>query len=240
MSMARNGIEHVADYFPYGKILREYVESDEERFLTTQHERDRETGLDYRGARYYDADVARFLSLDPLATRYLDQSPYHYVLGNPIKYIDPTGKSSESTGEESTGWTENHVRLNEVFGDAYGFNSSINTSISKGNGKYVLGIHSNAAPDDDFDAGHAWISITSPDGVITTYGLWPDDHRYFDGQDPNGTKTDIRIDTEAELKDMRKSYTYHRYTDITETQYKQFLKLVNKNVEWGYTYTCAS
>ena len=128
---SRNRIEHVADYFPYGKILREYIDNDQERYLTTQHERDVETGLDYRGARYYDADVARFLSLDPLAATYLEWSAYHYVLGNPTKYIDPTGMSSESTGEESTGWTENHVRLNETFGDTYGFNSTINSEIAK-------------------------------------------------------------------------------------------------------------
>ncbi|GAB4245613.1 MAG: hypothetical protein Kow0027_06090 [Saprospiraceae bacterium] len=32
-----------------------------ERFQTTYHERDLETGLDYRYARFYDADVGRFL-----------------------------------------------------------------------------------------------------------------------------------------------------------------------------------
>ncbi|MBL0051175.1 MAG: hypothetical protein IPP29_06450 [Bacteroidetes bacterium] len=39
----------------------------QEKYLTTHHQRDEETGLDYRGARFYDCDVARFLSLDPLA-----------------------------------------------------------------------------------------------------------------------------------------------------------------------------
>jgi len=123
-------IKHDADYFPYGKMLREFVDSDEEKYLTTQHERNRETGLDYRGARYYDSDVATFLSLDPLAATYPEWSDYHYVLGNPVTYIDLTGMSSESTGEESTGWTANHVYLNEVFGDTYGFNSAINSAVN--------------------------------------------------------------------------------------------------------------
>ena len=43
--------------------------------MTTQHERDQETGLDYRGARYYDSDVVRFLSLDPKAANYASWSP---------------------------------------------------------------------------------------------------------------------------------------------------------------------
>ena len=37
-------------YHPYGKILREW-NPQTEKYLTTQHERDTETGLDYRGAR---------------------------------------------------------------------------------------------------------------------------------------------------------------------------------------------
>lgn len=92
---AINKIDYVADYFPYGKVLREYVDGQQERFLTTQHERDVETGLDYRGARYYDSDIARFLSLDPKAADYASWSPYNYVLGNPISLIDPDGKSAE-------------------------------------------------------------------------------------------------------------------------------------------------
>ncbi len=83
------------DYLPYGKVLREYVPSGPEKFLTTGHERDVETGLDYRGARFYDADVARFLSLDPLAADFADVSAYNYVLGNPVSLVDPDGKAPE-------------------------------------------------------------------------------------------------------------------------------------------------
>jgi RHS repeat-associated protein len=88
-------IEHVADYSPYGKIIRENVIIDKAKYLTTQHERDAETGLDYRGARYYDSDIARFLSLDPLACKYPSWSAYNYVLSNPMNLIDPTGKEAE-------------------------------------------------------------------------------------------------------------------------------------------------
>ncbi len=65
---------------------------EEEKFLTAHHERDQETELDYRGARFYDADIGRFLSLDPLAVEYPTLSDYSYVLGNPISLIDPTGR----------------------------------------------------------------------------------------------------------------------------------------------------
>ncbi len=88
-------VEAVVDYYPYGKILREYHNSEREKYLTTQHERDAETGLDYRGARFYDADLGRFLSLDPLAADFPDWSDYNYVLGNPLRYIDRDGRSPD-------------------------------------------------------------------------------------------------------------------------------------------------
>ena len=49
------------DYYPYGKHLRWYFADGHERFQTTEHERDLESGLDYRGARYYDAVYGRFM-----------------------------------------------------------------------------------------------------------------------------------------------------------------------------------
>ena len=40
-------IVNALDYYSYGKILRQYDNGD--RYLTTGHERDQKTGLDYRG-----------------------------------------------------------------------------------------------------------------------------------------------------------------------------------------------
>lgn len=94
-------LEHVADYYPYGKILREYVNGVQDKYLTTHHERDQETGLDYRGARYYDSDVARFLSLDPLATKFAKWSAYNYVFSNPISLVDPSGMSATNYEDEN-------------------------------------------------------------------------------------------------------------------------------------------
>jgi len=87
-------VKNAMDYYPYGKMLREYDNGDGDRYLTTMHERDRETGLDYRGARYYDSDIARFLSLDPLASKYPLISAYNNVSGNPIAFIDPDGREN--------------------------------------------------------------------------------------------------------------------------------------------------
>jgi len=85
-------VESALDYYPFGKILREYHAGQKEKYLTTQHERDGETGFDYRGARIYDSDLGRFLSLDPASIIYPSLSDFSYVNNNPVKYIDPTGK----------------------------------------------------------------------------------------------------------------------------------------------------
>ncbi|MEM6965152.1 MAG: RHS repeat-associated core domain-containing protein, partial [Bacteroidota bacterium] len=87
-------LESVLNYYPYGKILEEYYSfGPSEKYLTTHHERDLESGLDYRGARMYDSDVGRFLSLDPLAMEFPGWSDYNYVLGNPVMFIDPDGRA---------------------------------------------------------------------------------------------------------------------------------------------------
>ncbi len=82
-------VESASDYYPYGKALRSYGQ---ERYQSTYHERDSESGFDYRGARFYDSDVARFNSLDPNASDYASWSDYSYVLCNPVNLVDPDGK----------------------------------------------------------------------------------------------------------------------------------------------------
>jgi RHS repeat-associated protein len=96
------------DYFPYGKILRQFIKTPE-KYVTTGHERGVETGLDYRGARFYDSDVARFLSLDPLAAKFPERSAYNYVLGNLVMFIDPDGKAPDDFVKREDGsiWDDN-------------------------------------------------------------------------------------------------------------------------------------
>ena len=57
----------------------------------TGREHDRETGLRYYRARYYDGEVGRFISEDTIAIAGGDVNFYNYVGGNPINYVDPSG-----------------------------------------------------------------------------------------------------------------------------------------------------
>src|SRR5690606_36574176 len=56
-------------------------------------EMDRETGMYYYGARYYDPRISIFVRVDPLAEQTME--PYLYVGNNPIMFTDPTRMSKE-------------------------------------------------------------------------------------------------------------------------------------------------
>jgi len=62
------------------------------RFRFNGKEWDEETGNYYYGARYYDPKVNVWLSVDPLARKYPELSPYTYVANNPINLVDPDGR----------------------------------------------------------------------------------------------------------------------------------------------------
>jgi RHS repeat-associated protein len=63
-------------------------------FTYTAREWDRETGLYYYRARYYDPMVGRFISKDPIGFAGGDVNLYGYVQNNPVNQTDPTGLSS--------------------------------------------------------------------------------------------------------------------------------------------------
>ncbi|GAA0875019.1 hypothetical protein GCM10009118_14270 [Wandonia haliotis] len=89
---------NATDHYPYGMRMpgRSFISDAEgNRYQFTGHEHDGETGYDYHGARYYNSELGKYMSIDPLAAKFPAWSPYNYVLGNPVMYIDPDGRAPQ-------------------------------------------------------------------------------------------------------------------------------------------------
>jgi RHS repeat-associated protein len=81
------------DYDPFGKLLPGTASRRDQR-LYSGTPFDDETGLSYMSARYYDAELAHFISRDSLipdAYRPQSLDRYAYVENEPINSIDPNG-----------------------------------------------------------------------------------------------------------------------------------------------------
>ncbi|MCD6165077.1 RHS repeat-associated core domain-containing protein, partial [bacterium] len=77
------------DYYPFGLASRTSGGGTVYKF--TEKELDNETDFYYFGARYYDPEVGRWLSVDPLSVLDPGVSSYAYVGNNPLNRIDLFG-----------------------------------------------------------------------------------------------------------------------------------------------------
>ncbi len=81
------------DYDAFGNVVKQ-TGTVENPYLYAGYRYDKDTGLYYLQARYYNAKVARFLTLDPdlgNENEPLTQNGYNYANNNPVMYIDPDG-----------------------------------------------------------------------------------------------------------------------------------------------------
>ncbi|MCW5921697.1 MAG: RHS repeat-associated core domain-containing protein [Saprospiraceae bacterium] len=81
-------------YYPFGMQMEGMgTQNPANKYLYNGKELNDDLGLnlsDY-GARWYDAALGRWWSVDPLAAEYPSWSPYNFTFNNPIKYVDPNG-----------------------------------------------------------------------------------------------------------------------------------------------------
>ncbi len=99
------------DYFPFGKISKssETINSPKEKFTGKQY--DAESDLDYFGARYYNANIGRWISVDPMNGKYPSLTCYNFVAGNPVALFEVDGRF----------WMDVHSQLiHNAFDAVYG------------------------------------------------------------------------------------------------------------------------
>jgi RHS repeat-associated protein len=82
------------EYYPFGETS--FGSYAKKRYRFCGKEKDEESGLYYYGARYYAPWLCRFVSVDPKAQKYVQQTPFAYADNNPINKMDYNG---EGTGE---------------------------------------------------------------------------------------------------------------------------------------------
>lgn len=90
MTDMSENISHSYSYDVYGAILSQNVPAGDDnlfKYVAAYGVMDEGNGLHYMRARYYDAEIGRFLSEDPIWAT----NSYWYADGNPVMGIDPKG-----------------------------------------------------------------------------------------------------------------------------------------------------
>ncbi|MBN1381570.1 MAG: PKD domain-containing protein [Deltaproteobacteria bacterium] len=88
-------------YSPYGKVIGSSGSLDNPYgFIGGRSVLTDENGLQHMQARYYDPDIRRFMTEDPLGTA-AGANVYAYVGGDPVNRIDPKGLADEESDNTS-------------------------------------------------------------------------------------------------------------------------------------------
>lgn len=184
-------------YMPYGELAYiENFEGDIKRYFTGQ-EMDL-SGLYYYGARYYDPELGRFITLDPMG------DDYCYCYNNPVMYVDPSGMSADmplgpAYGEgynpgDPVGWGSGDDEFGSYSywyaGSDYGYNyTGYNDSSWQTIGSSVGGFWDNSNwALDSLKAGNSWLYNNRYNlagigvGFLPAAGEYQDFMEYYTGR----------------------------------------------------------
>lgn len=115
-----------SEYRPYGS---QALSAAEDGPGYAGHVSDTDSGLVYMQARYYDAEMGRFLSTDPISPAPGDLfgfARYSYASGNPISGTDPTGMADDCGGPACR-------KLREL-ADSMGISGALRTAVGGSGG----------------------------------------------------------------------------------------------------------
>lgn len=93
-----NTPQQTIDYYPFGMIINSSSLSGANKYFYNGKEFQDDLidgkNLDWYdyGARFYDAQIGRWTTIDPSAEEMKDMSPYNYCGNNPVSRMDPDGR----------------------------------------------------------------------------------------------------------------------------------------------------
>ena len=135
-------VEHL-QYMPFGEsFIDQRGTGHDIRFKFSGKEKDAETGYSYFGARYYDSDLSVWLSVDPMSDMYPSTSPFMYVLGNPVRLIDPNGlwdkdANGNWTATKGDSWWSLHKESGMSWKETMAYGKKYNAARGQDNWKHV-------------------------------------------------------------------------------------------------------
>ncbi|MFT5264982.1 MAG: RHS repeat-associated protein, partial [Polaribacter sp.] len=112
-------------YYPFGMGMegswQGVTSTPDNKYTYNGKEMQDDLGLDWLdyGARMYDPSIGRWNAVDPLAEQYYSYSGYNYVLGNPINFIDPDGRSVEASEWKPEADNEGNITYVSEDNDSY-------------------------------------------------------------------------------------------------------------------------
>jgi RHS repeat-associated protein len=110
LANSAGAVQDHLDYNPFGRLVAETNASFGDRYKWTGRELDANGGLQYNRARYYDSNVGRWTSEDPIKFDAGDPNLSRYVRNNPLNLTDPFGLQEGDRREQQEVWATEMLR----------------------------------------------------------------------------------------------------------------------------------
>ena len=233
---SQGNIEQTNNYYPYGGLMASSscITNPSSSTAANQPNRyngkelDRKNNLDWHDydARYF-AGHGQWTSIDPLAEKYYDWSPYVYCVGNPMRFVDPDGREIwiHYTNEEG---------VSKSFMYSVGMTCTVDNQVAKSIVSNLNEMHSNQ---------DGAIILDAIIGSTVKYGIRQADTRSESGEGYFDSSTNIMSINDVNNTLTFAEETFHIYqylnnqggpTAANEVEAKLFSAKMNFEIETWY------